>query len=108
MGKGSPVNNITPPIVNRCAASRNLLVPSMTLSVLLTCARCAARWACRSRRTRCSGVSPGIRLAALLAAEGEAEDADLEVACGMFEVKRVASLTLRGPTLEAMTTVGPN
>lgn len=71
----------------------------MTLSVLLTCALCAARCACLNRLTRCSGVSPGILEAALGVA---AEVADFEVAWGMVEVNLVASLTLRGPIREAI------
>lgn len=34
--------------------------------------------------------------------EAAAAPVDLEVAWGMLDVKRVASLTLRGPTLDAM------
>lgn len=69
----------------------------MTLSALLTCAFCAARCACLNRRTRCSGVSPGI-----LEAFGAAEVADFDVAWGMVDVNLVASLTLRGPILDAI------
>lgn len=58
--------------------------------------------ACRSRLTRCSGVSPGIRGGGFGAAPPAAAPPVLEVACGIVEVKRVASLTLRGPILDAM------
>lgn len=73
----------------------------MILSVLLTCACCAARCAARSRLTRCSGVSPGIRFEGLMD-DLAAGLADLDVAWGMVDVKRVASLTLLGPTRDAM------
>jgi hypothetical protein len=86
---------ITLPTVKRCAASRNRRDMSIARSDLLTCACCAAKWACRNLRTRCSGVSPGILL---LAGGLDAEVAVLDVACGILDVKRVASLTLRGPT----------
>lgn len=72
----------------------------MNLSALLICAFCAARCACRSLLTRCSGVSPGMR--GTLGATADPPVAVLEVAWGMVDVKRVASLTLLGPILEAI------
>lgn len=98
-GFSLPVNNITPPTVNWCATLRNRRDMSITRSVLLIWAFRAARCACRNRRTRCSGVSPGSRDAA--AGFGAAAVA-FEVACGMLDVNRVASLTLRGPIRDAM------
>lgn len=79
----------------------------MTRSVVLTLAFCAARCAKRSLLTRCSGVSPGTLGGVLEATAAEALEAAeapaaLEVAWGMVEVKRVASLTLRGATRDAM------
>ena len=98
----------TPPTVNLCAASRNRRDESMMRSVLLIRAFCAARCAARSRRTRCSGVSPGSRFEGLTEARAAAEEgvaACLAVAWGMVDVKRVASLTLLGPTRDAMACV---
>ena len=97
-----PVKTTIPPTVHLCATSKNLLDASTTRSARLICAFCAAMCACRSRRTRCSGVSPGIRGGCFGAAPPAALPAVLEVACGIVEVKRVASLTLRGPILDAM------
>lgn len=89
----------SPPTVHRCATSKTRLDASITLSVLLICAFCAARWACLNRWTRCSGVSPGILMVLGAAA---AEVADFEVAWGMVEVNLVASLTLRDPIRDAI------
>lgn len=72
----------------------------MNLSVLLIWAFCAARCACRNLLTRCSGVSPGMR--GTLGATADPPVAVFEVAWGMVDVKRVASLTLLGPILEAI------
>lgn len=72
----------------------------MNLSVLLICAFCAARCACLNLLTRCSGVSPGMR--GTLGATADPPVAVFEVAWGMVDVKRVASLTLLGPILEAI------
>lgn len=85
----------------------------MKRSVWLIWAFWAARCAMRSLFTRCSGVSPGIRegFGAVAATEGEglaaaaAEPAVLDVACGIVEVNLVASLTVRGPILEAIVVV---
>lgn len=76
----------------------------MNLSVLLIWAFWAARCAWRRRRTRCSGDSPGMRGELTLDAADDVEPppADFDVAWGMVDVKRVASLTLRGPILDAM------
>lgn len=52
----------------------------MILSALLIRAFWAARCAARSRRTRCSGVSPGIRDAGFVATAAVDGLADLEVA----------------------------
>lgn len=119
-----PVNPTSPMTVALCATSKNRLLPPRTRSTLLVCALRAASWAARRRRTRSSGVSPGSLLppegffgveesfvAAGVFACGEVccclgfgveGAAALEAACGVVEVKRVASEALRGDTLEAI------
>ena len=74
--------------------SNTLLPPSVIRSYLERGALLAARWAALNRATRCSRVSP----------TGPALDdaEDLELGWGVVEVKRVASLTLRGPDREAI------
>jgi len=79
----------------------------MTLSRRLTSAWRAARCAARNRRTRSSNDSgvalPGMpgggrrELGAFVLVAGPAEDGDdFLLACGVFEVKRVASATVLG------------
>jgi hypothetical protein len=75
----------------------------MTWSILETLCCFAARWAALNRRTRSSNVSCGTAPSAPLlgnvcdAAFGLLEDGvDFAFACGVLEVKRVASATVRG------------
>lgn len=85
------MNPIRPTSVALCNTSNTLLPPIVTLSYVDMGALRAARCAARSLFTRCSSVSPtGPGLA----------DAVLDLGCGVVDVKRVASLALRGPDRE--------
>ena len=105
--------------VHRCATSANLLPASTIRSAWLSLAVCAAMWAALNLFTRCSGVSPGNRdvpgaeapalggrpagppppaLPPMALAPRMGEDFDeagLDVAWGMVDVNRVASLADR-------------
>jgi hypothetical protein len=98
--------------VNLCAASKKRREPPITWSILDTLCCLAARCAARSRLTRSSIVScaaapipflrgndddddafGGLLLLVML---GEGEEDDFAAACGVLDVNRVASATLRG------------
>lgn len=86
------MNPIRPASVALCITSNTFLPPSVIRSYLEIGAFLAAKCAALNRATRCSRVSP--TGPALAAAEV------LDLGCGVVEVKRVASLTLRGPDRE--------
>jgi len=86
-------------IVTLCAASKIRLDPPTIRSYVDTGAFLAARCAARSLCIRCSNVSPtwpGPPAPAAFVAEA------LDRGCGVVEVKRVASVALRGPTRVAI------
>ena len=86
-----PVSPISPKAVTRCALSAHTRPLIINLSKPETFASLARAAASLSRRTFCCGVSPGgpgVRCGTWLGDEGEG----FALACGVVDVKRVASM----------------